>query len=87
MARKQYKPVTTFIGIGQHRMLEAIAMTCRASVSTKDESVSSLVRDALTQYIQALEWLDDEDQDRNPRTRAVSQATTRQIEKALKADF
>jgi hypothetical protein len=53
--------------------------------SLKDESVSSLVRDALTQYIQKLEELEDTTINYTVEGQAKLNAETRNIERALKA--
>ena len=82
---RKYTPVTVFIGIGQDARLKACATGTRMTPSLKDESVSSLVRDALTQYIQKLEELEDTTINYTVEGQAKLNAETRNIERALKA--
>lgn len=58
---RKYKPVTTFMAVGQYETLRVLAEHSRDPKHTKvpDESISSLTRQAVAQFLSGLEELHD----------------------------
>ena len=85
---RKFKPMTFFVGINQQEQLRVLSAATLSPNASKipDMSISALLRDAITQYVQDLEELEDSITYGGAVGRARLRAETANIERAIKAD-